>query len=250
MKKVSLLLALAALAGAAHATLVFDDMSNYENGVSGAGLGATGSTPNTFMGDGYTLLGGTTSITGFDVVPVNLSGTSFTGLQGTIYVWGTVNTGTVSATAPAFSNLLGSYTFTATGAFTTGFYFPFESATPGVSPGVSLVTPLAISGTTIGVTMSYQGTTDGVNYASATSLTSVVSYGTAPTVGSESFNGYYRNANSETNGNFTSSLRSLGYTNQSLALRVYGNVQATPEPSALAALGLGAFAMLRRRKRA
>ena len=92
---------------AAAQTLLFDNLSNFENSVKGASGTTTGSTPNTFMGDAYTLLSGTKDITGFDVAPVNLSGTDYTGLKGTIYVWGTVNTGTVSATAPAFSNLLG-----------------------------------------------------------------------------------------------------------------------------------------------
>jgi len=242
---------------AAAQTLVFDNLSNFENSVKGATGTTTGSTPNTFMGDGYTLLSGTKDITGFDVAPVNLSGTDYIGLQGTIYVWGTVNTGTVSATAPAFSNLLGTYTFTSTGTFTNGFYFPFQGNSVGTTPGIALTTPLAISSNTIGLTLSYQGTTDGVNYATANGLTSLVTTGTPPTVGSQVFNGYYRNANSETNGNFTSSLRSLGLTNQSLGVRVFGDVAApVPEASTtvsfglLLALGMGSLIVASKRKKA
>src|SRR2546430_75532 len=42
------------------AVVVFDNMSNYENGVSGAAIASTSSTPNYFMGDGYQLTPGTT----------------------------------------------------------------------------------------------------------------------------------------------------------------------------------------------
>ena len=52
------------------AVVVFDNASNYENSVAGAVFASTGSTPNTFMGDGYLLTPGTTNITGFDIFPV------------------------------------------------------------------------------------------------------------------------------------------------------------------------------------
>jgi PEP-CTERM motif len=210
---------------------------------------STSSSPNTFMGDAYTLGAGATSITGFDIYPVNVSGTSFTGLKINIFVWGSVNTsGTVNSTTPAFGNLLATYTLTSAGNFSTGFYFPFESATPGVTPGISLATPLNVPGT-VGISFNYQGTTDGVNYSSFQNLTSIIS-SNAPTVGSEVFAGYYRNAGTptETDGNFTSSLRALGGLGnfQSLALRIY----TVPEPTSLALAGLGAAALVvfRRRK--
>jgi hypothetical protein len=211
---------------------------------------STSSTPNTFMGDGYNLAAGTTSITGFDIYPVNVSGTSFIGLKINIFVWGSVNTsGTVNSTTPAFGNLLATYTLTSAGNFANGFYFPFESATPGVTPGITLATPLAVPSTQIGISFNYQGTTDGINYSSFQNLTSIIS-SNAPTVGSEVFAGYYRNAGTptETDGNFTSSLRALGGLGsfQSLAVRVY----SVPEPTSVALAGLGAAALLifRRRK--
>ena len=231
--------------------LVFDNISNADEGVPGAVAASTSSTPNTFMGGGYVLAPGTTSITGFDLYPVNTSGTSFTGLKLNIFVWGSVNMGTVNASTPAFGNLLGSYSLTSSGNFATGFYFPFESATPGITPGITLTSPLAIPSTTIGLTFNYQGTTDGVNYNNANSLTSIITFGTLPTTGSLVFNGYYRNANSEVNGNFTSTLRALGGTGadvgQGLGVRIYGTVVPEPTTVCLVGLGLGAWAFSRSR---
>ena len=78
-------------------------------------------------------------------------------------------------------------------------------------------------------------------------LTSLIGYGTTPTVGSQVFSGYYRNAASESDGNFISSLRTLGNPNESLALRVYGNV--VPEPTSLALIGLGSALLIFRRRK-
>src|SRR5438445_7052253 len=102
----------------ADAAVLFDNMSNFENSVAGANIASTSSTPHTFMGDGYSLISGANTITGFDIFPANASGTSFDSLKITIYVWGTVNTsGTVNSTTPAFGNLLATYTLTASGTF-------------------------------------------------------------------------------------------------------------------------------------
>jgi PEP-CTERM motif-containing protein len=231
-----------------NAALVFDNMSNYEGGNTNAHIAVTSSTPNTFMGDAYTLAPGTTSITGFDIYPANLSGVNYVGIKINIFVWGSVNTsGTVNSTTPAFGNLLGSYTLTSSGSFNTGFFFPFEGSPNGVNPGITLGAPLNIPSTTIGITFNYQGTTDGTTYNSINSLTSLIGYGLPPTVGSQVFSGYYRNAASESDGNFVSSLRTLGNANESLALRVYGNV--VPEPSSFALIGIGSAALLIFRRR-
>lgn len=206
------------------ADVVFDNFSAYKSRNTDATANATGSTPNTFMGDGYVLATGTTAITGFDVFPFNWSGTAFNAIKINIFVWGTVNTGTVNVTTPLFGNLLGSYSQTSAGSYVSGLFYPIEGSSPGVTPGIVLTNPVTISSTTIGLTFNYQGSTDGgLTYASVNSLYSIISAGPAPTVGSLLFgNGYFRNANSETNGNFTSTIRSLGLSNQGLAVRVFG----------------------------
>ena len=232
----------------ARADLVFDNMTAYQGGNTNAHVTSTGSTPNTFMGGAYTLAPGTTTIAGFDLYPVNLSGTAYDALKINMFVWGSVNTsGTVNVTTPAFGNLLGSFTFTESTTFPTGFFYPVEGSPVGSNPGYTLPTPISLSDTTIGLSFNVQGSTDsGVTYSSVNSLTSLITYGLPASVGTEVFNGYYRNANSESDGNFTSSLRSLGYTYQSLGLRVYSVI---PEPSSLTLAWLGAVVLAAFRRR-
>ena len=177
------------------------------------------------MGDGYMLTPGTTKITGFDFFPVNGTATTFTGLKINVYVWGSVNQGAVSSGTPAFGNLLGTYVFTVPPAQIPppgGYYSQIEGSPAGSAPGITLPTPLAIPGTNVGITINYEGTTDGVNYSSFDYLTSLITFSNAPSVGGQDFNGFYSNASSETNGNFIEGVGSFGYTFQSVGLRVFG----------------------------
>ncbi len=244
MTKLIAAAAILAIASGASATLLFDNITNQQ---AAGGLASTSSTPNTFMGGGYNLIAGATKITGFDIYPVNTTGTNFNAIRINIWVWGTVNMGTVNAGSPAFSNLLGQYTLTTTGTFTTGFYYPFEGVPIGVNPGITLGTPLSIPNTTIGMTFNYQGSTNGgATYSNINNLTSLITGNAANAVGTNVFNGYYRNAAGETNGNFTSTLRSLGnLTNQSVGVRIYGDI---PAPGSLALVGLGGLIAGRRRR--
>ena len=219
--------------------MVFDNVNNGES------LTGTGSTPDTFIGDGYNLAPGTVDLTSFVLYPVNFTtSTTFTNIQETVYVYGAVNnTGTVSATTPAFSNLLGSFTATIAGSFGINSYFPTT-----LTPTVPLVLPVGT--TQIGLSFSDQGSTDGgVTYALTQGLTTIISDTTTPLVGSDVFNGYYRNVNSETNGNFTAGIRSLGLTNQSAAVVINGDIVAVPEPASTAVLAIGGAGILVRRRR-
>jgi hypothetical protein len=214
-----------AFASFGQGVVVFDNVTNFETGVPGATNVLTGSTPNSFMGDGYLLTPGTTNITGFDVFPANLTGTDFSGgLQINIYVWGSVNLGAVNSTTPAFSNLLAVLTTYSFSDFPSGFAFSLEGSPRGSAPGFVLAQPLAIPGTNVGITFNYQGSTDGINFASFDNLYSLISYGTPADVGGQDFNGYFRNVSSEMTGNFNEGIRSLGLTNQTLALRIFGTV--------------------------
>lgn len=235
---------------AANAAVVFDSYSKAEAEGSTIGLSSTTSTPNTFMGTALVLAEGTTSLTGFDLFPVNGTAVNFTALQATVYIWDNVNlSGTVNSTTPAFSNLLASYQVTFTGTFSSGFYFPIVGAVSGIDPGVTITDPLALNDNLIGITINYKGSTNGTTFSNANNLTSLLVIGSTatddPVTIGDTFNGYYRNASSETNGNFVSSLRSISTNPHTLALRVYG---AVPEPAAMGLLAPAALMLGRRRK--
>ena len=222
------------LADYASGALLFDNMTS----VAPNSLANVTSTPNTFMGDAFVLAPGANDLTGLDLFPYLGSGTSYVGLKLNFYIWGNVNTGSVTASAPAFSDLIGSYSLTFHRSYPSGYYYNFESATPGVTPGIPLPSPLLLPSTVstvdnsngtvsdlIGITFNFQGTTDGTNFNSANGLTPIISPN-LPTTGANYFNGYYRNANSEMNGNFTSSIRSLGLPNQNIGIRIYGDINS------------------------
>jgi MYXO-CTERM domain-containing protein len=240
MKTLSLLVGAVALVGAssANAAVSFDN-------ITGRSITATSSVPNTFMGGAYNLAAGTTNVTGFQVVCYNATGgaTPINFIKATVYLWDTVNLGTVSAASPAFSNSLGSssaiYDFTASGGLATGFYSALT---------MNLASAIALADTQVGVTVNFQASADGVNFTSVSKLTTVITYGAAPAVGSNVFNGYYRNAGtpSETDGNFTSALRALAVADQSVALQIMSS--DVPAPGALALLGVAGLVGGRRRR--
>lgn len=219
--------------GVPHATL-FDSFT-------GASVTSTGSTPRSYMGLPFTLgsSGGTTNITvsSGTAYLAAASSATYTNVRLNLTFWGAVSGATSGATA-AFSNLLGSCSFDLgplTAVSGTMYTYTF-----------TLPTPIVLPAQTGGVTVNWQGDTGG-GLASTDALTSVVRYGAVPAVGTlpvgtAGTNGYYRNASSETNGNFLgSSFRSLsGLTNQSLALQLFGP-PSPPLALTEAATSVGAF---------
>lgn len=219
--------------GVPHATL-FDSFT-------GASLTSTGSTPRSYMGMPFTLGsgGGTTNITvsGGTAYLAAASAGTYTNVRLNLTFWGTVS-GATTGTTPAFSNLLGScsldlgpLTATANALYTYAFTLP---------------TPIVLPAQTGGIAINWQGDT-GSGLASTDALTSAIRYGAAPatgtlTLGTAGTNGYYRNASSETDGNFLGgSFRYLtGLTNQGLALQLFGP-PSPPLALTEAATSVGAF---------
>jgi hypothetical protein len=232
----------------------------------------------------FALEAGTTSITGFDLFPTvfvtnasngNLStgaAYNYSGLQVTMYVWGGVNLGTVNSSNPAFSDLLGTASFTdyeGTGAFENGEIYNYEDPDPGTAPGFSLSTPISVAGAgtdTAGepvVGISYVvDATNGSNAATATyapvsGIGATFTYGSPATVGDMSTPGtstfntaFYFSDSGEQTGNFKEGPFTFTDvpTDNDLALRVYGNVAAVPEPGSLLGLGLAGGVLLGRRR--
>jgi hypothetical protein len=241
-----------------HATLhagvgeVYDNWSAVENnnGTTDDGADAFSSTgiPDSFIGSAIGLAPGTQYITGFDLFPTNVTNelatptnVTFTAIKLNIYVWGTVNSGTTSASNPAFGDLLTptplSLTIGINPNLPPGYYVPLEGDHAS-SPGIILNTPLQLPSNTssIGLTVEVQGTTQNLSSGNLTfsdynGLNNYVVGGTAepaPLVGYDPEDGWYRNANGETNGNFTSTLRSEpGYVNTAIATDVYGGSPTT-----------------------
>ena len=223
---------------AASADIVFNNVIAPPGGTAPS-YTASGSNPNTFMGGRYQLAAGTNRIDMITVTAANLTASAVTYLRATVYVWDNINTGTVTATDPAFSGLLGTYSadFNLTSTpLATGTFDLFE-----VSMGKS---GLNIADTLLGITVNLQASTDGVTYSSIQALTSIITYGVPAFVGSNPANGFYRNAAGESNGNFNSGLRTLGLTNQNIGLIIEG----VPAPGALALLGVAGLAGSRRRR--
>ena len=151
---------------------MFDD-------ITGRSISADTANPDTQMGGGFILVPGTFQITGFELAAGNVTGTTFTGVRYTLSVWSTLSTGAVNAGSPAFSGLLGTFTGTDIATLNNGT----ELLLP-----ITLASPLTISSTTMGIAVSFEGTTDGVNFNSINGLTPVLTSGSLPAVGTLEFN--------------------------------------------------------------
>ena len=253
------ILSLSATASFADSSSVAYDSANaFEHATNGAFGIPVPFLPNTFMGAAVMLTPGTTSISGLDLYVTNLTGARVTGLRINVFIWDTINTGPYSSSNPAFSNLLGTFSWTRDAvSIRQGGLYGITGASRGVDPGLTLDRPLSLGDTSIGLTMNFQRlASDGVSYESVDGLSGLFVIDGRLTTGSDIFpNHYFRNAQGEADGNFISGpyangapqLKSIG-----LAMRVFGEVTPVPEPASYLLLGLGltAISLARQRERA
>lgn len=234
MKKISVLLALSALAGAASAqSVIYNTVASSYTYYTGTGNQLAGD--NVFL---PTLTGGQSyDITSFSFV-------AFATAAGTYSVPITVNFyDTVNSSGTAFTNLVKSVStgisnFTASGAG-SGSLFTLSN----------LDIPLAATQGTLGYGVSFQfGTT-----TSSTGGTGALTIGYTSAGSSVAGSGYSTGEFIDTSNDGilqSNEFYTLGSTTvyKNIAMSLTAN--AVPEPSTVAALGLGAVAVLRRRKKA
>lgn len=256
MKKLSVLFALSALAAGANASIVFDSIT----GISGYTY--TGSTPRNMIGMAMNLGGptGTAQVTGMDFAFVTAAAAIYTNVRFDVTFFQSYSGATTGASA-AFASPLASY-FLTTGAFTGAANSVYTyGATASTNGAINLGTGFSIADGAgpLGVQiLARVDKGDGLGYVSDSNLTLALRTTSAPAVGTFGVGGanggFYRNASSA---NPTSSANSLlgsdyrsftGTLNTGMALRVY--TTPVPEPASMVALGLGAAAVLRRRKKA
>lgn len=261
MKRQLIIVGFVALAVSAQADLVFDSMTQ------NTGYLTTGGAPRHLMGTAFSLgnvAAGPVNITGmdFNFAHVATAPITYTNIQFDISFWDAAANAT-TGTGAAFTSKLASYTLT-TGAFTAAAntIYTFTGTPNGVNPGVNLGAGFNFTGTTnLGIQILARGDT-GNGFTNSDNFTfGIVQAATGPAVGSftagtAGTNGFYRNASQLTPANADTSLlgsdfRSFAVSgtnlgNNGIGFRLYS--APVPEPATLTALGIGALALIRRRR--
>ena len=236
MTKLPLLVALAALSAAANAVTIYDSIFTTSAQTAAKTLTTTSSTPRSMLGGVFAL---NENAGAFDVdtllIPLgNFGTTTVTDATVNVRIFDTLGDALFDGTTgPAFSNPILDLTATFSG---------FSTAAGSLFLGAIDLSGLTLDDQTVyGISISTGSNT----------FAPLVSYGPANYVGDDlGYDGFLRDANGDGTLQGSEQFAFGGVTNQGLAFAIEGTPQAVPEPASLAALGLGAAAFLRRRKRA
>ncbi len=236
------------------ATTLLDTSTNATN------FTFTGSTPRTYMGDGFTNSSLTPQsqfvVTDISVFLVSATAQAYTDVLARIQFYNSYDPNAASVfsspAGPLLTIDLGAQTFSAN----TIYQFNIT---------LSSTQSFTLSGNNLGFVQNFQGGIGGVAPSDTTNLTSLITYNTTTsgyaagqvTTGASPTFGYYRNASGRTDFNFANtdsrSLATAGANYQAIGIIVNGTLIAgVPEPSTWAMMatgGVSLLAMLRIRRR-
>ena len=191
----------------------------YDSFTAATGLTTTTGTPRSVMGGGFTAAGAgpQVDISKITVYMAATSAVSYTNVRVNIQLWDTA----AAASTPVFGSAAGSLIVADLGAVTT-------TANTFNAVDITLPSPIRLNSlANKGIAVSYQGDT-GAGLATTDALTSLLTYDSPVSVGTNSFsggNGFLRNASLRSDYNFLpSDLRTFtGITDVAFGIILYGN---------------------------